>query len=528
MQTLRFEELELSKEIQKAVTDMGFEEATPIQSQSIPSILKGIDVIGQAQTGTGKTAAFGIPALERINPENRRLQAVVLCPTRELAIQVAEELKKLSKYKRGIQILPVYGGQPIERQIKALRKGVHMIIGTPGRVLDHLKRDTIKMDSVKMAVLDEADEMLDMGFREDIESILENTPESRQTVFFSATMPKPILDLTKKFQKDPQLIKVIHKEMTVPSIEQYYFEVKEQTKHDILSRLIDMHNFKLSLVFCNTKKRVDELVSNLQTRGYSAEGLHGDMKQSQRDSVMSKFRRGAVEVLVATDVAARGIDVDDVEAVFNYDVPQDEENYVHRIGRTGRAGRAGRAFTFVVGRDIYKIRDIQRYTKTKIKPQKPPSLSDVEEIRTTTFLEKVKGTIEEGHLGKYLNWVERLIEEDYNTLDIAAALLKMSLGEENTSKEEVVQEDFGDTGGAEGMVRLFINVGSNQRIQARDIVGSIAGETGIPGKLIGAIDIFDKYTFVEVPREYAKDVLMTMKNNQIKGKKINIEPANKK
>ncbi len=524
---LRFGDLHLSREMQKAIEDIGFEEATPIQVQSIPHILKGKDVIGQAQTGTGKTAAFGIPTLEMVDEASRKIQAVILCPTRELAIQVAEELKKLSKYKKGIEILPIYGGQPIERQIKALRKGVQVIIGTPGRVMDHMDRNTLKMDDVKIIILDEADEMLDMGFREDIEFILKKIPEKRQTILFSATMPQAILNLTKKYQHNPEFIKVVHKELTVPSIEQFYYEVKEQTKPEILSRLIDSYNLKLSLVFCNTKKRVDELVGHLQARGYLADGLHGDMNQTQRDRVMSKFRKGTIEILVATDVAARGIDVDDIEAVFNYDVPHDEEYYVHRIGRTGRAGKTGRAFTFVVGRDIYQIRDIQRYAKTKITSKKVPSLSDVEEIKTNLLLEKIKESINEGHLGKYINWVERLIEEDCTSLDVAASLLKMILGEDG-KEVKAQEEDFGDTGAAPGMVRLFINIGKMQKIGKGDILGAIAGETGLSGKLIGAIDVFDKYTFVEVPKEHARDVQDVMKNVRIKGKNINIEPAIRK
>ncbi|MCX9012183.1 MAG: DEAD/DEAH box helicase [Candidatus Methanoperedens sp.] len=432
-----FEELHLSKEIQMAIADMGFEEATPIQIQSIPYMLEGKDVIGQAQTGTGKTAAFGIATLEKIDPENKGIQTVILCPTRELAIQVAEELKKLSKYKKGVEILPIYGGQPIERQIKALKKGVQIIIGTPGRVMDHMRRRTLKMDGVKIVILDEADEMLDMGFREDIETILRKVPKQRQTILFSATMPRTILDLTKKYQNNPQFIKLAHKEMTVPEVEQFYFEVKQQAKPEALSRLVDLYNLKLSLVFCNTKRRVDELVDNLKTRGYLADGLHGDMQQKQRDSVMSRFRRRDIEILVATDVAARGIDVGDIEAVFNYDIPADDEYYVHRIGRTARAGKAGRAFTFVTGKEVYRIRQIQQFTKTKIIAQKVPSVSDVEEIRTNMLLEKVKGTVDAGHLGEYSNLVEKLIQEDYTYLDVAAALLKMVMGE--GGKEEAVQ-----------------------------------------------------------------------------------------
>ncbi|VVB92765.1 putative ATP-dependent RNA helicase [uncultured archaeon] len=429
MENQGFKELQLSREMQKAITDMGFEEATPIQAQSIPYMLEGKDVIGQAQTGTGKTAAFGIATLERIDPQNRGVQAVILCPTRELAIQVAEELKKLSKYKRGIEILPVYGGQPIDRQIRALRKGVQIIIGTPGRVMDHLDRRTLKMDGVKIIILDEADEMLDMGFREDIEIIMRKIPKQRQTILFSATMSRPILDLTKKYQNNPQMIKLAHKEMTVPNVEQFYFEVKQQAKTETLCRLIDLHDLKLSLVFCNTKRRVDELVETLKARGYLADGLHGDLQQRQRDTVMSKFRRREIEILVATDVAARGIDVGDIEAVFNYDISPDDEYYLHRIGRTARAGKAGQAFTFVTGREVYRIRQIQQFTKTKIIAQKVPSVSDVEDIRTNLVLEKVKGIVDAGHLGEYSNLVERLTLEDYTSLEVAAALLKMVMGE---------------------------------------------------------------------------------------------------
>lgn len=527
MEILRFENLNLSSEILKAVENKGFEEATPIQAQSIPYILEGRDVIGQAQTGTGKTAAFGIPVLEKLIHEEKAVQALVICPTRELALQVADEIRELAKFKRGTDVLPIYGGQPIDRQIKALKKRPQIIVGTPGRVMDHMNRGTLKIDKVRMVVLDEADEMLDMGFIDDIITILKAVPKERQTLLFSATMPKPILELTKRFQKNPQYVKVVHKELTVPKVEQVYFEVKEKTKPEVLSRLIDMYNPKLSLVFCNTKKKVDELVAELQGRGYFADGLHGDLKQVQRDRVMSKFRNGSVDILVATDVAARGIDVDDIEAVFNYDLPQDEEYYVHRIGRTARAGREGRAFTFIVGREIHKLRDIQRYSKAKITLQKAPSSEDVEEVRTNMFLEKVVESMEEDDLSQYVSTIERLAGEDYTSIEIAAALLKMAIG---TKGKEVQDEEayYENTGAEAGMVRLFINIGRNQNIRPGDIVGGIAGETGMPGKLIGSIDIYDKYTFVEVPREYAGDVIKIMKDNQIKGKKINIEPANAK
>lgn len=523
---IKFEDLSLSKELQEAINEMGFEEATPIQAKAIPLIFKGKDVIGQAQTGTGKTAAFGIPILDMIDSADKKLQAVILCPTRELAIQVAAELKTLSRYKDRLRILPVYGGQPIKRQIRSLKKGVQIIIGTPGRIMDHMRRKTLKMENVRIVVLDEADEMLDMGFQEDIEAILRGIPKKRQMLMFSATMPKPILRLAKKYQKDPKLVKVVHKELTVPNIEQYYFEVKNKNKLEALCRIIDVYDPKLSLVFCNTKRKVDELLLQLQARGYSADGLHGDMTQPKRDRVMKRFKTGAIDILVATDVAARGLDVDDVDAVFNYDVPQNEEYYVHRIGRTGRAGRSGRAFTFVVGRDIYKLKDIQKYAKTKIVRQQVPTVLDVEETRISKFLEEVKSVISEGGLAKYIHIIEGLNEEDYTSLDLAAAMLKIALEEKHESKSE--QFNFENTGADPGMARLFINIGKKHKIRARDVVGAIAGETGMPGELIGTIDIYDKFTFVEVPIEHAQHVLSIMKNNQIRGKKINIEPAREK
>ncbi|CEQ01463.1 DEAD/DEAH box helicase [Paraclostridium sordellii] len=526
MNIVKFDDLPINENIKKAVLEMGFEEPSPIQAQAIPKIITGVDIIGQAQTGTGKTAAFSIPILEMVDPEDRSLQAVVLCPTRELAIQVSSEIRKIGKYMHGIKTLPVYGGQPIDRQIKSLKSGVQIVIGTPGRIIDHINRKTLKMDKVKMVILDEADEMLDMGFREDIETILNQTPENRQTTFFSATMPKGILDLTKRFQKNPEQVKIVRKELTVPNIKQYYIETKNANKLEVLCRLVDVYNPKLSVVFCNTKRGADELVSDLQARGYFADALHGDLKQTQRDIVMDKFRNGTIDILVATDVAARGIDVDDVEAVFNYDLPQDEEYYVHRIGRTGRAGRNGVSFTFVFGKAMRKMKDIERYTKSKLEKHNIPSISDVEEKKVSVFFEQVKSTIEEGHLTKQVQWLENFCkEEDYDTLDIAAALVKLELGDE--AKQEIIEESY-DTGAESGMARLFINIGRKQKVQAKDIVGAIAGEAGIPGKLVGTIDIYDKYTFVEVPKKHTRKVIEKMKNIKIKGNKVNIEKANSK
>ena len=554
METVRFDELDLYPQVLRAIKEMGFEEATPIQSQAIPVVMSGVDVIGQAQTGTGKTASFGIPVLHKVDPNNKKTQVIILSPTRELAIQVSEEIRKLSKYMHGVKILPVYGGQDINRQIKALKGGAQIIIGTPGRVMDHLRRKTIRCEAVNTIVLDEADEMLNMGFREDIETILEYIPEEgRQTVLFSATMPKPILDITKKYQHDAVTIKVVKKELTVPSIEQYYYDVKRKDKTEVLTRLLDYYNPKLSLVFCNTKKMVDELSEELKSRGYMAEGLHGDMKQAQRDRVMKAFRSGRVEILIATDVAARGIDVDDVEAVFNYDIPQDDEYYVHRIGRTGRAGREGRAFSLAVGSEVYKLRDIQRFCKTKIVPQPIPSLDDVTAIKAEKILDDVQQHIgDDSNLERMTDIIEkRLLAEDYTSLELAAAFLKMAMGDDyediadegrplrdlddldrrggrndrgrnGRRRQRGDDEEYMDRKNARGgMTRLFINLGKNQNVKPGDILGAIAGESGIPGRLVGSIDMYDKYTFVEVPRENAADVLRAMKNTKIKGKTIN-------
>ncbi len=537
MKNLSFKDLNLSNEIQRAITDMGFEEATPIQSQSISHILDGKDLIGQAQTGTGKTCAFGIPAIEMIEPEIESIQVLVLCPTRELAIQSSEELKDLLKYKDGIRILPVYGGQPIDRQIMALKKRPQIIIGTPGRVMDHMRRKTLKLEHLKMIVLDEADEMLNMGFREDIDTILEKVPDERQTILFSATMSRDILDITKKYQKSPVHIKIAHKELTVPSIEQYYLEIKESAKLEVLSRLIDTNDVNLSLVFCNTKRKVDELKASLQLRGFSAEALHGDMRQEQRDKVMTMFRKGNIDVLIATDVAARGIDVDDVEAVFNYDLPNDEEYYVHRIGRTGRAGRTGKAFTFITGREIYKLRDIQRYTKSTISLIKPPSINDVEEKKMANILKSLKENLAQEQISKFVGNIEKFVEDinsDFEgseqsfitSLDVAAALLKLYIDQTGTQVNTVNEIDNASDFSNEGdMVRFFINIGSENKIQPKHIIESLVASAGLPGKLVGSIDIHDRYSFVEVPKEFAPEVLKSMKNYTIKGKRINIEKS---
>ncbi|UFH55850.1 DEAD/DEAH box helicase [Spirosoma sp. KNUC1025] len=622
-----FSSLGISDELLQAVTDMGFVSPSPIQAEAIPPILAGRDVIGQAQTGTGKTAAFGIPALELVDIQDRSVQTLVLCPTRELALQVADEIRKLAKHKRGVRIEAIYGGDSIERQIRSLKSGVHIVIGTPGRVMDHMERNTLKLDHVKMMILDEADEMLDMGFREDIENILADMPEERQTILFSATMSKPIMQITQKFLQDPVLVKVVKKELTNTNIEQVYFEVKPKAKVEVMCRLIDMYDLKLLLVFCNTKRKVDEIVEDLQIRGYQAEGLHGDLRQAQRNNVMSKFRAGTTSILVATDVAAWGIDVDDVDAVINFDIPLDEEYYVHRIGRTGRAGKSGRAFSMVGRDEKFRFREIQNYTKVRVEKGVIPSFEDIVGIRKARFIEQLQQTIQESKdLNLYDDLLTQLHHAGFSTEQVVAALVKRSMGieknefadqnlglEDDRRREGSDRRDrFSERGRGEGagrderrggsrfgerddrsrfgrndasdrndrggsrfgrndgpdrggygdrprfdrndraagpregggrngyferddkrvprereanMTRLMVSIGRRDYVRPGDIVGAIAGEANIPGNSIGSIDIFDKFTYVDVPKDVANRVVDAMEGNTIKGRRVNIEVA---
>lgn len=411
----------MREEVRRAIADMGFEAPTPIQQMTIPEIVKGRDIVGQAQTGTGKTAAFGIPLINRVDVSDRRTQALVLCPTRELALQVSRELTRMAKYMTGLRILPVYGGQPIETQLRFLRQGAQVIVGTPGRVIDHINRGTLDLTGVSYAVLDEADEMLDMGFRDDIQTILEATPAERQTLLFSATMPRPILMLAQKYQNEPQYIRVQAAELTVDTIEQVYIEVMPGQKCMALSRLLDMYNPALTLVFVNTKLGAEEVVTYLQKQGYPASALHGDMRQVERDNIMARFRAGIVKVLVATDVAARGLDVKGIEAVINYDIPQDVDQYVHRIGRTGRAGKLGKAFTFVVGRELARMWDIRRVTKARILLEKAPLRSAVMEKRTERFTEQLMNA--EHDVGEMQRDTARKLLEQFDAVDVVAHLL---------------------------------------------------------------------------------------------------------
>lgn len=603
--TTQFSDLGISAEILRAVEEMGYTTPSPIQLQAIPFVLEGRDLIGQAQTGTGKTAAFAIPIIDLVDSELNKPQAIILCPTRELAVQVEGEIQKLSKYHRGINSVAIYGGESIDRQIRVLRKGVQIVVGTPGRVQDHINRGTLKLDSIGIIVLDEADEMLDMGFRDDIEAILSEMPAERQTVFFSATMAKPILDLTRKYQTNPEIIKVAKNELTVSKIEQVYYEVKPSLKMELMTRLMNINNYALSVVFCNTKRMTDEVTESLGARGILAEALHGDLSQAQRDKVMGKFRKGLCSVLVATDVAARGIDVDNVEAVFNYDLPLDEEYYVHRIGRTGRAGKSGTAITFITGRrETMKLRDLERFTKATINKMTPPSVTELVELKKAQLVKdvfRVLAAEEDNQL--FEATIGQMLAEGLTIEQIALGLIKMNMGE---TVKELKEQDFGietyggdrrregsRDGGRDGgrggdrfgrgersgtdrfgrgeresggrferggerrerfgdrreggarestprdgerrfapreertrdanMTRLFLNLGNKDRIRPNDIVGAIAGETGVPGKSIGGIDIFDNFSFVDVPQKDAEHVIKVMKNNTIKGKTVSME-----
>ncbi len=434
---MSFGEANIDSNILRAVKEMGFEIMSPIQEKAIPALMQGRDIIGQAQTGTGKTAAFGIPMIQNVDPKLRALQAIVLCPTRELAIQAAEEIRKLAKYMHGVKVLPVYGGQDITRQIRALSQGVQIVVGTPGRVMDHMRRHTIKTANIKMIVLDEADEMLNMGFREDIETILADMPKEHQMALFSATMPEPILKITHKYQQNAEYIRVTPEEITVTAIKQAYYRIARKDKLEALCRLMDYYQPVRSLIFCNTKKMVDEMAETLKDRGYQAEGLHGDLSQHQRDMVMNAFRNGRCAILIATDVAARGIDVSGVDAVFNYDVPEDIEYYVHRIGRTGRAGKAGRSFTLVSGREIYKIREIERICHTEIRERRLPSPKDITRVKSGKVFAEAMEIMEQKDLAGLKAAIEKAVDENnFTVLDLAAAFMQMKMGDEPEEVEE--------------------------------------------------------------------------------------------
>lgn len=513
---MKFEDFSLSKETLRSVSEMGFEEPTPIQKDAIPVIFAGRDIVGQALTGTGKTAAFGIPIAEMCN-RGKNPFAIILEPTRELAVQVAQELHRIGKYK-GINVLPVYGGKSIESQIKALRRGVDVVVGTPGRILDHMNRKTISFADIRIAVLDEADEMLNMGFIDDIEEILKTTPKERQTLLFSATMPQPIMEIAKRYMKSPEKIKINTKDVVVPEIRQVFYEVRESEKVNALSRLLDVEDPELAIVFCHTKREVDDVAMKLEEMGYDASPLHGDFTQARRDEVMNKFKGGRLDVLVATDVAARGLDIQNVTHVINYNIPQNPESYIHRIGRTGRAGKSGIAITLVSPREYRHLRLIEKTAKTVIDKKKLPSDKEVLKAKSKSIAKDISEIISEGRHASYMAAVNAMAE-NFGFGDIAAAALFAAYGE----IREMPHEDSYERRGA--TVRLFLTIGRKDKIQVADIIKSIASEANIPHGKIGKIDVLEKFTFVEVPEELADRVVRSLDEVMVKGRKVRVKKA---
>jgi len=569
MEKLPFKELGLSPELLKAVDKMGFEEASPIQTAVIPTIMSGRDVVGQSSTGSGKTAAFAIPAIERVLPEVRAVQVLILCPTRELAVQVSEEFAKLGHFKRGVREVPIYGGQSYERQYRALAAGAQIVIGTPGRVMDLMERGALKFDRLSLVILDETDRMLDMGFRDDIERILGAVPPQRQLLFFSATIPRAIQDLIKRYSRDPAWIKIESVAQNAPQVEQMWIETDRRSKIEALTRLIDVHDFRYGIVFCSTKIMVDELDEHLHARGYMTDRLHGDISQAQRNRVMEKFKRRAFEFLIATDVAARGLDVDDLEVVFNFDLPNDAEDYTHRIGRTGRAGRKGRAITFVSGHEIYKLQSMVRGAKLDIQRGRVPSLDEVEEARTNVFFERIRTALEAKNFKPHDRMIDRLLDQGYASTDICSALIHLLQGAGTTtpgtttpppavppspakSREQnrraaAPERDSPDappdspvppsvptpvkpkfersarTGQEAGMTTIFLNVGRKELVSPADIVGKIAGVTRLPASVVGAVDIHQRHTLADVAA--SESALIVRKLTGIRLKGVTLAPS---
>ena len=554
MDTPMFADLGLPDVLLSAVLDMGFESPSPIQAKTIPLALEGKDLIGLSQTGSGKTAAFALPTLAGIDAHLAEPQALIICPTRELAVQVCEEVFRLGCKIKGLRALPVYGGAPIDRQLKGLRKGAHIVVGTPGRLLDHLKRRSFDPRNIKTVILDEADRMLDMGFQEEMEELLAALPQDRQTMFFSATMNRRVSRLIDNFGKKPETIEIERKSLTVDAIDQSCYEVRQRSKVEVLSRLLDIDPPRLALVFCNTKRLVDEVTEGLLARGYAADRLHGDMTQQMRERVLARFRESTIEVLIATDVAARGLDVDDIDLVVNYEIPHDPEDYVHRIGRTGRAGRSGRAVSFVFGRDIYRLQTIEKYTRQSIRRERVPSQEQVEGKRADKLFQTIQERLESGKLGDYQSYLDRLLEQGHTATDIANAAFTL-LRESTTREGEFIAEDkqkeaFAnekqrsswrdekrdrkerpererksrpERNNSKGMACLFMNIGKAQHIKPGDIAGMIYRECKVPDGSLGKITIFPKNTLVDVSEEVSGDVINGLKDAKIRGRSFKVD-----
>ncbi|MDP4178881.1 MAG: DEAD/DEAH box helicase [Bacillota bacterium] len=521
MENIKFSDLGLNDYVLNAINDMGFEEPSQIQAEAIPVALQGYDIIGQAQTGTGKTVAFGVPIINNIVARTGKTQAIILTPTRELAIQVNDEIARISKYAK-LSLLPVYGGQPIERQIRSLQKGIDLVVGTPGRVLDHIKRGTINLQSINFLVIDEADEMLDMGFIDDMEEIIKNLNPKRQTLLFSATMPYEIKKLSSKYMKpDTKLISIMKNTLTVSKTKQFYYEIKQKDRFESFCRILDVEEPETAIIFCKTKKGVDELVSSMQSRGYNVEGMHGDINQNQRLSTLKKFKEGSIDFLVATDVAARGIDVENVTHVINYDLPQDTESYVHRIGRTGRANKEGIAYSLVTPREYMALKQIEKATKSKVKRKEIPTIDDIYEIKYQNMLSDIRTTISEENYKKFIPLAAEL-DEDYNLVDVAAALMKIIF-------EKELNFDYTENSlSASSTVRLFLSAGKIDSVNPKKILQFLGDTAEINTNEIGSINILEKFSFVDVPERYADVIIKKCSGKKINSRKVNIEIANSK
>lgn len=519
---MKFIDLKLSEKILRALNDIGYNETTEIQSKAIPEIQEGLDLIGLSQTGTGKTAAFGIPVIEKVDVTNKKTQVLILAPTRELACQITDELRKFTKYMENLKILTVYGGQSIEKQIIPLRKGVQIVVGTPGRIMDHMRKKTLKLNNVKMVILDEADEMLNMGFREDIECILQGVPEERQTLLFSATMNEKIMAITKQYLKNPKKIKIKAKQLTVENINQIAFQTKGNMKNEITSRAIDLYNPEKLIVFCNTKKKVDELYDYLKSKKYNVDVIHGDIKQDQRDRTIKKFKNGDIKILIATDVAARGIDVANLDLVINYDIPQENEYYVHRIGRTGRNKNVGRAITYVVGKEKNKLQEIEKYAKTKIKFESVPTITQINKIKDSELIERINNIIENKDFVNSEVFDNFISNTTIDLKELAKAMFSIITIRESDQKNIKTEYPVDEN----GFVKLFFNLGKKDKIMVKDIIGSLSANTAVSGKEIGKVNILDNFSFVEVPQNFVEDVLSGMNGKTIKRKNVNIEIAN--
>jgi len=537
-----FAELGLRPELVNTLTTLGYEAPTPIQERTIPILLAGRDIIGQAQTGTGKTAAFALPILQKIDPSKHVPQALVLTPTRELAMQVAEAIHSYSHGLAPVSVLPVYGGAPIVPQLKRLERGVHVVVGTPGRLIDHLDRHSLDLGAIRMIVLDEADEMLKMGFSEDVEKILGAAQKPRQIALFSATMPEEVLRIARRYLENPERVEIEHKSMTAPAIEQRFLNVSESQKLEVLTQILELESSEGVLIFRRTKNGAAELAEKLEGRGFAAVAMHGDMNQSARESVIRRLKGGQVDIVVATDVAARGLDVEQITHVVNYDVPYDVEAYVHRIGRTGRAGKSGVATMFITPRERRMMREIERFTGSPIKPMKMPSRADVAAHRVSQFKETLRKTLQEGELDLYMQLVEQLVDEGpFDMAEVAAAAVRLASGSrlsappaaEPTVAARVPARPapsrpaapFGDREQRERKVRLSMAVGKRDGIRPGDVVGSIANEAGIEGRDIGPIDIRDDITYVSIPEHLKDQVLEAVAHARFRGRPVNLQVA---